>query len=479
LADALKVFGIRHKFETKKGLYQSRACDPRPLTDEEQSEMLEYCAADVDSTVELFLAMTSRWATEYEMRAALFRGHFVQVNDRIEQFGIPIDVGTWNTISARHIELREWFIRDLGFQNIYEGETFKRKKFEDFVRSFAGNRWPRTAISGAFKSDGETLKAMANLYPEAGRFYDLHSALSTLKSSRFRVDPDGRSRCYVHPFKTLTGRNAPPSSRFIYGAAKWMRSIVRPTRGTAIAYIDYSAQEIGIAAALSGDSQMWADYASGDPHMDFAIRANLAPAGATKATHREARTTAKMVNLGLQYGQGVAGIAQRLKISEAKAGALKFAHQRSFPSFWSFIDRTLAAADLSGRILTPLAWGMEISPTTRKTTLFNFPMQATGADLMRLVAIRLVERGVRLLATIHDAFLIEAPLAEIEAAVALTRQVMRESSGELLKGRELESDAMIVRYPNRYIDEDGLEMWNRLRRALVELGEVDPGLISK
>jgi DNA polymerase I len=477
LEDAVRVFGIRHRFETTKSLWQDRACDPRPLTDDEQSGMLEYCAADVDATAELFLAMASRWATEYEMRAALFRGHFVQVNDQIQQFGIPIDGETWNTISARRVELREWFIRDYGFQDLFDGDKLKKKKFEDFVRSFAGNRWPRTEVAGMMKSDGETLEAMAEIYPEAQRFLDVHNALSTLKSSRFEVDPDGRARCYVQPFGTLTGRNAPPSSRFIYSAAKWMRSIVVPAPGTALAYVDFTAQEFGIAAALSGDPQMWDAYQSGDVHMDFAIRAHLAPAGATKATHRDARGIAKAVNLGIMYGQGAKGISQKLKISEAKAGALKFAHQRSYPAFWSFIDRTLASADISGRILTPLAWGMELGPTTRKTTLFNFPMQGTGADLMRIVAIRLVERGIRLLATIHDAFLIEAPIAEIEAAVAVTRRVMRESSGELLKGRELESDVMIVRPPHRYIDEEGLEMWNKLRRALVELGEADPGLM--
>ena len=479
LADALKVFGIRHKFETTKSLWQARACDPRPLTDDEKDGMLSYCAADVDATVDLFLKMSCRWATELEMQQALFRGYFVRINDRVEQAGIPIDAATWTTISGRRLELREWFIRDLGFSDLFDGETFRRKKFEDFVASFAGNRWPRTQAAGVLRSDEETLEQMAEIYPEAGRYLELHRTLSTLKSSRFEIDPDGRSRCYVHPFKTLTGRNAPPASRFIFSASKWMRSIVRPEPGMALAYIDYSAQEMGIAAALSGDEAMWAAYQSGDPHMDFAIRARLAPAGATKSTHREARAIAKAVNLGIQYGQGIASIARGLKISEAKAGSLKWAHQRAFPAFWKFIDQQLARADVEGMIRSPLSWGMELNAATRKTTLFNFPMQAGGADLMRLVLCRLVEDGIRLIATVHDAFLIEAPLNQIEAAADHTRRVMAESSRELFGGRELGSDVQIVRYPDRYIDEDGLEMWNRLRRALIELGEVDPGLIAK
>ena len=138
LADALKVFGIRHKFETTKSLWQARACDPRSLTDDEKAGMLSYCAADVDATVELFLKMRSRWGAELELRQALFRGYFVQMNDRIEQVGIPIDAATWATISARRLELRKWFIQDLGFADLFDGETFRRKKFENFVASFAG-----------------------------------------------------------------------------------------------------------------------------------------------------------------------------------------------------------------------------------------------------------------------------------------------------------------------------------------------------
>jgi hypothetical protein len=100
--------------------------------------MLSYCAADVDATVELFLKMRSRWGAELELRQALFRGYFVQMNDRIEQVGIPIDAATWATISARRLELRKWFIQDLGFADLFDGETFRRKKFENFVASFAG-----------------------------------------------------------------------------------------------------------------------------------------------------------------------------------------------------------------------------------------------------------------------------------------------------------------------------------------------------
>ena len=45
---------------------------------------------------------------------------------------------------------------------------------------------------------------------------------------------DGRTRCLLSPFGSDTGR----STRFIFGPAVWIRSLIRPTEGYGIAYID-------------------------------------------------------------------------------------------------------------------------------------------------------------------------------------------------------------------------------------------------
>jgi DNA polymerase-1 len=51
-------------------------------------------------------------------------------------------------------------------------------------------------------------------------------------------------------------------------------------------YIDFSSQEIAIAAAFSGDERMSAGYAAGDPYLAFAKTARLVPADATKTSHK-------------------------------------------------------------------------------------------------------------------------------------------------------------------------------------------------
>jgi transcriptional regulator of nitric oxide reductase len=93
-------------------------------------------------------------------------------------------------------------------------------------------------------------------------------------------------------------------------------------------------------------------------------------------------------------------------------------------------------------------------------------MQANGAEMLRLACIRLIDDGVRICAPVHDAILIEAPLAELDDVVAHTQTVMRAASAAVLDGFMLESDSKIVRAPERYMDERGETMWNTVMGQL-------------
>ena len=90
-------------------------------------------------------------------------------------------------------------------------------------------------------------------------------------------------------------------------------------------------------------------------------------------------------------------------------------------------------------------------------------MQAHGAERMRIASILAVERGIHLCAPIHDALLIEAPSDKIDAEVVKPKECMSETSEAVLgNGKVCGVDADIVRYPDRYMDENGQEMWHQI-----------------
>jgi hypothetical protein len=89
-------------------------------------------------------------------------------------------------------------------------------------------------------------------------------------------------------------------------------------------------------------------------------------------------------------------------------------------------------------------------------------MQANGAEMLRIASILLTEAGIRVCAPVHDALLIEAPLGELDEAVATTKSFMKEASRIVLGGFELGSDVKEVRYPDRYMDKRGVVMWDKV-----------------
>ena len=93
-------------------------------------------------------------------------------------------------------------------------------------------------------------------------------------------------------------------------------------------------------------------------------------------------------------------------------------------------------------------------------------MQANGAEMLRIACILLTEEGVRVCAPVHDALLIEAPLEELDEAIATAKSLMKESSRIVLDDFELGSDVKAFRYPERYMDKRGVVMWNTVMNLI-------------
>ena len=73
---------------------------------------------------------------------------------------------------------------------------------------------------------------------------DLRHAMSELKVESLAVGRDGRNRSSLFPFGARTGRNTPSANRFIFGPSKWLRGLIKPEFGNAIAYIDWCFRKL-------------------------------------------------------------------------------------------------------------------------------------------------------------------------------------------------------------------------------------------
>jgi hypothetical protein len=331
-----------------------------------------------------------------------------------------------------------------------------------------GIAWP-VLPSGQPALDDDTFREMARLHPEEiGPIRELRHALSQMRLNDLAVGADGRNRCLLSAFRSRTGRNQPGNSAFIFGPSAWLRSLIRPGPGLAVAYCDWSAQELAIAAALSHDTVMQDAYRSGDPYLYLARKAGAVPPDATKETHAREREQFKVVSLGVLYGLSADGLARKLGLPPCAGRDLLRMHRETFRRFWEWSDRVEAVALLTNRMRTVFGWTLHLGPDANPRSVRNWPMQAHGAEMMRLAACLATERGIVVCCPVHDAFLIEAYTDRIEVETERMRACMREASELVLPGFPLRTDAKIVRYPERYSDPRGRHMWELVGRLLDE-----------
>jgi DNA polymerase I-like protein with 3'-5' exonuclease and polymerase domains len=247
----------------------------------------------------------------------------------------------------------------------------------------------------------------------------------------------------------------------------WLRSLIKPSPGFGLAYIDWAQQEFGIAAALSGDEAMQEAYMSGDPYLAFAKQANAVPANATKRSHGIEREQFKACVLAVQYGMGVDSLAQRIGQPRCRANELLDKHKQTYRTFWQWSDAVVDYAMLHGRIWTVFGWNVHTGTNPNPRFLRNFLMQGNGAEMLRLACCMVVEEGIKVCAPIHDAMLIESPLNELEETIRKTKALMADASAIVLDGFRLRSDADVIKYPGRYMDPRGQEMWHTIQGLLV------------
>lgn len=464
LLGAMAWYGLDTIEAVEKDSMRNLAIRGAPWTPEEKAALLDYCESDVVALEKLLTAMLDT----LDLSRALLRGRYMKAAACMEFVGVPIDAQVFSSLAANWNDIQDGLIADIDSQyEVYDGRTFKVSLFENWLLE-RDIPWPRLP-SGTLGLSDEVFKEMARQFPEIGPLRELRVILSQMRLIKLSVGSDGRNRCLLSAFRARTGRNQPSNSRFIFGPAVWLRSLIKPAAGMGLAYVDWSQQEFGIAAALSNDPLMLAAYASGDPYLEFAKQADAIPHNATRETHKAERAQFKACVLAVQYGMGAESLAFRIGQPVAQARRLLELHQLTYNVFWRWSDGALDYAMLHGKLWTTFGWTIHVGAGVNPRFLRNFLMQANGAEMLRLACCMATEAGVAVCAPVHDAILIEAPLATIDDQIAHIKALMAKASELVLDGFQLGTDVELIGYPDRYADDRGRTVWCAIQRILEEV----------
>jgi DNA polymerase I-like protein with 3'-5' exonuclease and polymerase domains len=438
----------------KKEMRQLAMEDEVPL--HRREELMDYCMEDVRTSIAIWQALEPR----VNIQEAVLRGRYLVALAQVERRGIPADVDLVERLQASMPQIREaaWTAARREYPGVIDAQgKFSSRKWLEWCNS-SKILWPRLP-SGAPALDAETFKEIADRCPAIRTMAYALKLRGQGRKFEFPLAEDGRLRCMLSPFGSDTGRNQPSNSRYIFGASVWLRSVIAAPPGEVLAYADFAAQEVGVAAALSQDAALIEDYKSGDPYVAYAIRAGAAPEGATKKSHPVERATYKLAALSIQYGISDESLAQELGIPTPAARRLIAAHQRAYPTYWSWRSAVVDEVMCGGSLATRYGWLRRAKAKDTANSIANFPVQAAGGEILRASVIALEEAGHRVVAPVHDALLIEMDEGGWQEELAEIRRLMERVSFVVNGGLRIPVDVELVFPGENYLDGRGVAFW--------------------
>jgi DNA polymerase I len=297
-----------------------------------------------------------------------------------------------------------------------------------------------------FSTDARVLQAIRSeheIVPKVERWREL----STLTKTYLDVLPqvvDERSRIHTTYLQAgaQTGRLAStnPNMQNVpirTPLGREIRGCFEAEEGSVLISADYSQIELRVLAHAA-EEPVLKEIFERDEDVHTATASQVFSVAA-EAIDPGMRSKAKMINYGIVYGLSDFGLADRLNIPREEAKAFIDAYLERFPRVAAFIAETIERAKQEGHVKT--LWGRrrqipELQArnyqvrTLGERLAVNTVIQGTAADIIKLAMVRChcaLERSelrTRLLLTIHDELLFEAPPAEEDAARELIEREM-------------------------------------------------------
>jgi DNA polymerase-1 len=270
------------------------------------------------------------------------------------------------------------------------------------------------------KLKGTYIDALPQLVnPETGR---VHTCFNQAVAATGRLSSSDPNLQNI-PIRTALGRE-------IRGAF-----VAEP--GNVLISADYSQIELRVLAQLSADAALTEAFSRGeDIHDRTAAKVFGDDSGLGE---HELRRRAKIINYALLYGKTAFTLAKDIGVPQQAAQEFINAYFAGFPAVRAFIDDLLATARQTGVVKTMFGRRRLVPDLTSRNGQIragaeryavNFPIQGSAADILKRAMIDVhrelvrTRSGARMILTVHDELLFEAPREAADETAALVRQMM-------------------------------------------------------
>ena len=419
----------------------------------------DYAAEDADITLRLHsllkpAVLKASLASVYE---TLDRP-LVTVLARMEQRGIKIDSAELQRMSGEFAENLTQLEKDI---HGLAGESFNiasPKQLGEILFDRLGLQGgKKTKKTGVYSTDSAVLEPLAAQGHEIVQKVLDWRQMAKLKSTYVDalvndINPEtGRVHTSFSQTVAATGRlssNSPNLQNIPIRteAGKRIREAFIPEAGCKIVSIDYSQIELRLAADMANITSFKEAFQKGE---DIHAMTAAHVFGETALKQDPGlRRQAKAINFGIIYGISGYGLAQQLGIETGDANAYIKDYLDRLPEFKDWLEAVKKQARESGAVSTLFGRRIPIQGINDKNwsrrsfaerQAINAPLQGTAADIIKRAMIRMeaaLEKAglrARMLLQVHDELLFEVPEAEVEACIAVAKEVMETATLPVLQ----------------------------------------------
>jgi DNA polymerase I len=201
---------------------------------------------------------------------------------------------------------------------------------------------------------------------------------------------------------------------------------------------DYSQIELRVLAHMSGDPALLEAFTQNiDIHDRTAMKVFGTDSGLSE---HELRRRAKIINYALLYGKQAFTLAKDIGVPREEAQSFIDAYFAGFPSVRAFIDGIIEEGRHTGVVKTMFGRRRLVPDLNNRNgqvrgaaerAAVNMPIQGSAADILKKAMIdvhlalpRVAGGRARMILTVHDELLFEAPEAAADETVSAVRQLM-------------------------------------------------------
>ena len=308
----------------------------------------------------------------------------------------------------------------------------------------------RTGIKNDPSTDQESLERLAALGHALPKKLIEYRKLTKLKGTYVDVlptlaDKDGQVHTSFNQASVETGRlsSSDPNLQNIPARTEQgaqLRKAFIPRDGWTLITADYSQIELRLLAQFCQDETLKAAFAE-DRDVHTAVAAQIFKVKEEEVTKSQ-RGMAKTVNFGVLYGMSAMGLSARLSIPKKEAEQFIDAYFARYPKVLEYQQNLLAKVRATGEIQTVLGRKRRLDPAgissqpryqnrgQGEREAINYEIQGSAADLMKraMLAVRrqFAARSckAKMLLTVHDELVFEAPPKEVAEVAVLARKEM-------------------------------------------------------